>query len=376
MAITEIYVDPAINGNSGTGTSGDPYGDLQYALNTVTRDATNGNRFNIKAGTAETLAAALTLATYGTPTVGAPLVFQGYTSAAGDGGIGEISGAATYSIYLASGNSNKQYIHFYDLKMGNSGSAVLLDLAGLGNVVNCELYGSSNANGLNCQVGNGIRFLRCWFHDLSGTFNILLRTGTMLNCYIESAAGTYMVYCSGGHVINCILDIATDTSLHGLYTDSGMAVILNNSIYCSSANANNAIDVQTANGAIVMNNIVQGYSGTNGKAINMGGTTGVLVTGGNRYYNVHTAESVSVGMRYTLDAIASLGASPFTNPGSNDFSVANGTTSVSGAALPATWKGASTTGAADIGAVQAGAGAGGGGGPVIGGRIIRGLGAI
>jgi len=349
MAITEIYVDPAINANSGAGTIGDAFGDLQYALNTVTRDATNGNRFNIKAGTAETLAAALTLATYGTPTADAPLVFQGYTSAAGDGGIGEISGAATYSIYLESGNSGKNNIHFYDLKMGNSGSAVMLGLIGMGNVINCELYGSSNANGINCE-GNIIRFVNCWFHDFSGTFNILLRGGTMINCYVESAAGTYMVYCSGGHVINCILDIATDTSLHGLYTDSGMAVILNNTIYCSSANVNNAIDVQTPNGAIVLNNIVQGYSGTNGKAINMGGSTGVLVTGGNRYYNVHTAESVNVGMRYTLDAIASLGASPFTNPGGNDFSVANGTTGVSGAALPATWKGASTTGAADNGA--------------------------
>ena len=56
MAITEVYVDPAINGNSGTGTLVDPYGDLQYALDTKARDSTNGDRFNIKAGTAEVLA--------------------------------------------------------------------------------------------------------------------------------------------------------------------------------------------------------------------------------------------------------------------------------------------------------------------------------
>lgn len=83
MAITEYYIDPAIDANSGTGTIGDPFGDLQYALDTVTRDGTNGDRFNVKAGTAEVLTAALSLATYGTPTEAAPLVIQGYTSAAG-----------------------------------------------------------------------------------------------------------------------------------------------------------------------------------------------------------------------------------------------------------------------------------------------------
>ena len=91
MAITNYYVDPAINANSGTGTLGDPFGDLQYALNTITRNATDGDRINIKAGTAEVMAAAISLTTYGTPAQAAPLIFQGYTSAQGDGGIGEIN---------------------------------------------------------------------------------------------------------------------------------------------------------------------------------------------------------------------------------------------------------------------------------------------
>ena len=97
---SETYVDPSIAGASGAGTVGDPYGDLQHALDTMTRDATNGDRINIKAGTDEILAGVIDLTTYGTPSSAAHLVFQGYTSAAGDGGIGGIdanAGAAVYS---------------------------------------------------------------------------------------------------------------------------------------------------------------------------------------------------------------------------------------------------------------------------------------
>lgn len=115
MAITEYYVDPAINANSGTGTIGDPFGDLQYGLNTVTRNATDGDRFNIKAGTAEVMAAAIDLTTYGTPTQAAPLIFQGYTSAQGDGGIGEINnGGANVSVISS---TTLTFIHWIDLKL-------------------------------------------------------------------------------------------------------------------------------------------------------------------------------------------------------------------------------------------------------------------
>ena len=50
MAITEIYVDPAINADSGTGTIGDPFGDLEYAIKQTTFDTTNGTRVKISIG--------------------------------------------------------------------------------------------------------------------------------------------------------------------------------------------------------------------------------------------------------------------------------------------------------------------------------------
>ena len=99
MAITEIYVDPSINADSGTGAIGTPYGDLEWAIEQATFDTTNGTRINIKAGTAEILAASLDTALNSAspsaawvPTPTAQLIFQGYTTAAGDGGKGDIDG--------------------------------------------------------------------------------------------------------------------------------------------------------------------------------------------------------------------------------------------------------------------------------------------
>jgi hypothetical protein len=58
-APTDSFIDPSIAGNSGSGTIGDPWGDCQHALDTVTRDATDGDRMCIKEGTDEIHTAAL-----------------------------------------------------------------------------------------------------------------------------------------------------------------------------------------------------------------------------------------------------------------------------------------------------------------------------
>ena len=101
MALTEYYVAPS-SGNDTTGnglTDGTAWATVQKALDTITAGA-GGDRINVKndSGTDDVLASALTLATYGAPTNAAPLVIQGYTTTAGDGGIGGISGNALVPI--------------------------------------------------------------------------------------------------------------------------------------------------------------------------------------------------------------------------------------------------------------------------------------
>ena len=137
---THCYVDPSIAGNSGTGTIGDPYGDLQYALDTESIDSTHGNQINIKAGTDEVLSSTLSLATFGSPNQNAPLTFRGYTSTADDGGVGGIDCGGNALITVA-GSS----ISWVDLEIHNgpqSGTGDFISMSYYGKLINCYVHDS------------------------------------------------------------------------------------------------------------------------------------------------------------------------------------------------------------------------------------------
>jgi len=94
MATTQTYVDYGSGSDAtGDGSIGTPWKTLQYAFDHLTRDTTDGNQVNLKAGTAHVNSAALDLATLiagGALSTTAPLIIRGYTSAANDGGMAEI----------------------------------------------------------------------------------------------------------------------------------------------------------------------------------------------------------------------------------------------------------------------------------------------
>ena len=187
MALTETYVDPSIAGDSGAGTSGDPYGDLQYALNTMTRDGTNGDRINIKAGSDEVLSAALSLATYGTPTNGARLLFQGYTSTAGDGGIGGISGNGSYSLFSSAPN----YVGLIDMHIHNSGSATVMNLNSYCYTQNCEI---DNTTGNGIVTGSNSQIVNCYIHNC-GAIGCDTAIGCMIiGCHFENGTNDFTLW--------------------------------------------------------------------------------------------------------------------------------------------------------------------------------------
>ncbi|MBK9219293.1 MAG: hypothetical protein IPL70_13265 [Uliginosibacterium sp.] len=138
-APSQYYVDyGAGNDTTGNGTSGTPWKTIQTAVNTVTRDATNGDQININAGTAQVLAAALSLTTYGAPGATSPLILRGYTASSGDGGVGEIDCNGT-SMFAS---SSLRYIVLSDLKIHNFGNnnGVYLSSYTENYAVNCEIY--------------------------------------------------------------------------------------------------------------------------------------------------------------------------------------------------------------------------------------------
>lgn len=248
--MASYFVDPAINANSGAGTLGSPYGDLQYALNTITRDATNGDIIYIKSGTAEVLTASLSLATYGTPVLTAPLSLRGYTAAAEDGGQGEISGNGSFSICSATPDG----LSYSNLRMGNCGSAAVLSLGRFGGIFNCDIH-TSTGNGV---VGNT---------DGSPVVNSIIRgiSGTGVSA---SAVHNCLFLCESGRNFNnaTTSDIVTDSIFHLTGASNGInannaGAILRNSLLCVTAtsSATGIIRGRPIRAAMLAGNIVEGF---------------------------------------------------------------------------------------------------------------------
>jgi len=351
-APTNYYVDPAIAGNSGTGTIGDPFGDLQYALNTIVRDATNGDQINIKAGTAEILAAALTLATYGAPAEGAPLVLRGYTAAANDGGIAEINcnGVAMFSSAATFVNLGYLQIHSF----GNSNGIALSTAT----IFRCKIHkGASTPSSKSLIVSTAwLNVIGCHVYDAGSS-------GVGINVTTGFVYGNYVYSCptgiQGGQVVvsNIVVDCAT-----GILYVFDLASIVNNTVYSSTANTGTGIYYSNGSGstrAVVLNNIIEGYSGAGGVGIK--GVGDVDLIGYNAFYNNTTPESLG-DVILDLGNDATLLASPFTSAAGGDFSLLTTVVGAIDGAFPGAWYGpAATTDHADMGAVQNGAGAGGGG---------------
>lgn len=322
MALTEIYVDPSVNANSGAGTVGDPYGDLRYAIEQETFDTTNGVRINVKAGTAEILTEnlATSLADTGTsvawvPTETAPLVIQGYTTAAGDGGIGEIDGNATYPIF---DNTAQDFIVLRDLKIGNVGSNYIVQLGDTNVFYNVEFH-TSVAYGLKLDFENLI--VRCYFRGIgSGAAIIVNGNCVTYGNFIDASAlaGIDMVG-DDGWVMHNIVKCTGATD--GIYV-SGQGYVWNNSIW-SDGGTGTGITTNgvSKTGIVVFNNIIAGFSGTGGAGTDftVGSTSAVRLRAHNSYYD-NATHHVGSTSEYVAFNNETLSASPFTDPANNDFS--------------------------------------------------------
>lgn len=332
MALTNYFVDPAINADSGTGTSGDPFGDLQYGLNTVTRDATNGDQFNIKAGTAEVLAATLTLATYGTPAESAPLVFRGYTSAANDGGTAEINcngfGLWTSSIYMQVYYNNLRIHSFGD----NNG---VVHANGAAYMVNCEIdKGASTPSAKTLILG--VTCHRCYIHD-AGTNGSGAQYSNLHNCFVSNCV--YGTQWCASVMGNLVLMTANGT---GIECGTDGTTVISNAIYSSVANTGVGINISSAAGVTrgtVLNNLIVGFSGAGGRGI--AATSDVAIAGYNAFYNNTTNKSLARSLIFDLSGDVTLAANPFTDAANGDFSLTDAAkTALRSLGWPASYLGA------------------------------------
>lgn len=315
MAITQYYVDPSINANSGTGTIGDPFGDLQYALDTVTRDSSNGDQFNIKSGTAEVLTGNLSFASYGTPSATAPIAFRGYTSAANDGGKGAIDGNATYGLFA----SNLNYAKILDLEISNCGSAEAISLNEEGVIANCKIDTSHWARlGYHGFVFNN--------EFLNGTTSSCLQTNGrshIVSNYFQcdQSGNGNAVYCSnqGADFVawNIFTCASTTTAGRCLNLATRNCIATNNSFFGNGSNAS-GVRIEATRGVSVVNNIFSGFSNTTGKAIDSNNADLHMYLNNAFYDNTADFNGTADEWGIVSDN-ETLTADPFTKSGSNTY---------------------------------------------------------
>lgn len=320
-----VYVDLTVGSNTGTGTAGNPYGRLQYALDQRASGGDGGNGHSFECFGSGTLAAHLSLATYGAPSHTAPLRIRGITATPGDGGIGTLNGANTYGIFSAANylSSHLRNMHFtqlggtYGVRLGTGCS-----------IVNCEISDSTVTHGLF------VLYIGAIYYGFS----------LVKNCYLDDLAATNGIICSGFGVpiINCrIVDgvkkisgfaIRHDTYNGALVQDNIIAVsgaaggvrafnsdtIKGNSIYSAGGSGQGLSFSSTADFPIsVDNNIIEGFTG--GMGMVLPSTGSILSCDGNALYNNGTHVSGNDRILNGDTANIILTASAFRDAANGDF---------------------------------------------------------
>lgn len=329
MAQTQIYVDPSIAADSGSGTELNPFGDLEYGIKETDWDATNGIRVNILGGVDEVLVADLSVAMADvsspnksvawTPSATAPLTFEGYTASAGDGGIGQISGGGLVSVFNDAGATG-DYITFKHLHCHNTGANRILSGGDRFLAIACEL---SNAS---MQAFRGVlqsQMIGCYVHGITGTegaayLNNPSRASEYNFIEYEGSGEAVRIQTQGGFRYNVVIVTA---NADGIFANvSTFGDISTNAVFSTNNSTGTGIIVGNAR-AIVNNNLVEGFSGAGGAGIDMNASATALMYAANSVFDCETEFLNSPAFDFTpagAPANETLTASPFTDaPGGN-----------------------------------------------------------
>lgn len=353
MAAPNEYYVRATNGNdSNDGLShANAWKTIDHALDTsgggITRDSGDGDRINVNDEADVVLSAALDIdgsGQYGNPTITAPLIFQGYTSTAGDGGIGGISGGGSVSIIS---DTVVDAVIFHDMHLHNCGSAAILDLDNDCTIFNCEL---NNTSGDGARFDDKLAVIDCYFHDIGGA-GVGGWAGHIVNNFFKN--GTKSFTKAIDHHISDNLSIVNNIVSIGGASDGisyrNDSFVSHNTVYSNGGTGDGIVSASTGTNSVwVVNNLVVGFSGTGGVGIRTPSGGVLMIYGHNKFYDNETDDVTGVIFN-NLGNNTALGASPFTDPSSDDFTV---DATVKAGAYPTSFKGASTNQFLDVGAAQ------------------------
>lgn len=301
-----------------TGAIGLPWATVQHALKFVTRDAANGDRFNVKAGADDVLvSASLDFSTYGTPTALVPWICQGFTAAAGDGGIGGISGAGSFSI--VDGDA-LDYLAFFDMHLHNSGVADVFSIDNSNTFVNCEI---DNTTGYGLDLDNTCTVLNCHIHNCDGVK--VLASSRVIFCTIESGASPIVtgIHLSGtgSAALFNVINMTTGT---GIALGGQGQFAAGNSIYSTAGTGVGINAAASAQMVTITSNIVEGFSGIGGDGIVLAAGAILALYGHNAFYSNTTNltdNSDAILIDLTANDINPLNASAFIDAANDDFRI-------------------------------------------------------
>ncbi len=291
--MADIYTD-ITNGDdsTGDGSVGTPYETIQKALD----EANGGDTVWIGDSATNTLASQLNWTLFGTVQdtgVDARLCVRGwsYSGGAGADGIAVIDGNSLAGILAAT----KNYVTWYHL----------------------DVSGTDGASHSCLELGTTNVCMECRVSDVTGASSLAIK-GTasycqVINCRCENVVrGIAMTV--GGSIIGCTITGNSDYAMNitaagvcygntvvsgggnGAYpTQDGVIISHNRFIGDGSTASRYGINVgATAEGLVITNNQIQGWSGTSNIGVNNPSGNSIAVLGGNYYANNTADESASI----------------------------------------------------------------------------------
>jgi hypothetical protein len=241
-------------------------------------------------------------------------VLRGYTSAANDGGEGEINcngGAGIPS----------SVIHLKDLYIHNGGSSTIVSLTNSGTIKNCRV---ANTSGSGLSIAISV-VSQCLIQDCGTGVSAASAGGLVCNNQFRAGGVrnfTNAINTSAAAVISRNTFSMGNTG-NAIYVNGLRPRIMSNSILASSSTGKGIVvnGASNSDGLVVENNIVEGFSGTGGVGIDFGSATNHPSRfAGNACYN-NTTNYANLGVADDIENIDNevLGASPFAKSGSDTF---------------------------------------------------------
>ena len=316
---------------------------MEFGVKQTIFDTDNGTRVNIKEGTDEILAASVTAAMDDTgttpawaPSHSAPALFEGYTSVAGDGGLGGLDGNATFGPWTSAA---QDHVHLINLHVHNTGSDRLVFLGDWCTLYRCKLNNSTASRGI--ELGAKVRVLGCYVYDVGGR-GIEIGSGVVSLCFLENGTKDFtqvLYHNAANQAVFYHNAIKIGGASDGIALNySGVAE--NNSIW-SNGGTGKGMRAVGSNQSIhsVLNNLVEGFSDSGGVGFDFSASgTNIKIYGGNGSYD--SATHYSAPSDYTMHELGGaasneiLSASPFVNAAGGDFRPVN-TGNVKEGSLPA-----------------------------------------